>query len=205
MAQQFNWTNTGLSTLASGIDATQTTLTVASGTGSRFPATLFNLVIWNSTDFANPIDASDREIVRCTSRSGDVLTIVRGQEGTSGVTHNTGGKTYSVALPITKAFLDEVPRIPSGTVMVFFQSAPPTGWTQVTTQNDKALRVVSGAGGGAGGSTAFSSAWPAHSHSISTFQVASSAPEVTSSNASVTGTLGAINPQFIDVIVATRD
>jgi hypothetical protein len=44
----------------------------------------------------------------------------------------------------------------SGTTMLFYQAAAPTGWTQVTTQNDKALRVVSGAGGGSGGTTPFS-------------------------------------------------
>lgn len=46
--------------------------------------------------------------------------------------------------------------IPSGTVMLFWQGAAPTGWTQITTQNDKALRVVSGTGGVAGGTNAFS-------------------------------------------------
>ena len=44
---------------------------------------------------------------------------------------------------------------PSGTVMVFYQAAAPTGWAKVTTQNDKALRVVSGSGGGSGGTHAF--------------------------------------------------
>jgi len=38
-----------------------------------------------------------------------------------------------------------------GTVMVFFQSSAPNGWTQVTSNNDAMLRVVSGAGGGSGG------------------------------------------------------
>lgn len=41
--------------------------------------------------------------------------------------------------------------IPTGTVMAFFQEAAPTGWTQVVTENDKLLRVVSGTGGGTGG------------------------------------------------------
>ncbi len=40
----------------------------------------------------------------------------------------------------------------SGTKWPFVQSAAPTGWTQDTSVNDKALRVVSGAGGGTGGS-----------------------------------------------------
>ena len=50
-----------------------------------------------------------------------------------------------------------ITEIPSGTVMVFFQVSAPTGWTQVVTQNDKALRVVSGSGGGTGGTHGLSS------------------------------------------------
>lgn len=45
--------------------------------------------------------------------------------------------------------------IPQSTPMLFLRASAPTGWTQVTTQNDKALRVVSGTGGGAGGTNAF--------------------------------------------------
>lgn len=45
---------------------------------------------------------------------------------------------------------------PSGTKMLFNQSAAPTGWTKQTSVNDSALRVVSGNGGGTGGSVAFS-------------------------------------------------
>ena len=41
--------------------------------------------------------------------------------------------------------------VPTGTVMAFFQAAAPTGWTKVTTHNNKMLRVVSGTGGGSGG------------------------------------------------------
>jgi hypothetical protein len=46
--------------------------------------------------------------------------------------------------------------IPTGTVAPFFQAAAPTGWVQVTTQNNKAVRIVSGAGGGTGGTIPFS-------------------------------------------------
>jgi hypothetical protein len=49
--------------------------------------------------------------------------------------------------------------IPAGTVMAFFQAAAPVGWTQVTTHDNKALRVVSGTGGGSGGSVAFTTAF----------------------------------------------
>jgi len=46
--------------------------------------------------------------------------------------------------------------IPSGTVMLFVQTAAPTGWTKSVTHNDKALRIVSGSVS-SGGNTAFSS------------------------------------------------
>jgi hypothetical protein len=46
--------------------------------------------------------------------------------------------------------------VPSGAVMLFYQASAPLGWTQVTTQNDKALRVVSGSGGVSGGTNPFS-------------------------------------------------
>jgi hypothetical protein len=64
--------------------------------------------------------------------------------------------------------------IPSGSVMMFYQAAAPTGWTQSTVHNDKALRVVNTAGGGSGGSTAFSSAWSniSHSHGYGTLAAA---------------------------------
>ena len=46
---------------------------------------------------------------------------------------------------------------PSGTVTDFFQASAPLNWTQVTTHNNKAIRVVSGTGGGGGGASAFTS------------------------------------------------
>ena len=61
----------------------------------------------------------------------------------------------------------------SGTVLLFYQTSAPTGWSQVMTHNDKALRVVTGTGGGSGGSTAFTSVFASrtvplvnHNHSI---------------------------------------
>ena len=41
--------------------------------------------------------------------------------------------------------------VPQSSVAVFFQSSAPTGWTKSTANNDKALRVVSGAAGGSAG------------------------------------------------------
>ena len=47
---------------------------------------------------------------------------------------------------------------PPTTATIFYQQTPPTNWTKSVTDNDKAIRIVSGSTGGtAHGSTAFSS------------------------------------------------
>jgi len=45
--------------------------------------------------------------------------------------------------------------VAAGTVAPFTQASAPTGWTQVTTFNNTSVRVVSGAGGGSGGTIPF--------------------------------------------------
>jgi hypothetical protein len=77
---------------------------------------------------------------------------------------NTGGLTWTTV--VSEDY------IPDGSVMAFFQANAPTGWTKVTTQNDKMLRVVSGTGGGTGGSAAVSS--PAHNISAAAHTLATS-------------------------------
>ena len=60
--------------------------------------------------------------------------------------------------------------IPSGTVMLFVQTAAPTGWTKSTAHDNKALRVVSGTastGGSVAFTTAFASQTPSGSVSVS--------------------------------------
>jgi len=69
---------------------------------------------------------------------------------------NTGGLTWAEV--VSEDY------IPNGSVMVFFQANAPTGWTKVTTQNDKTLRVVSGTGGGTGGDWAMSAGETTSSH-----------------------------------------
>jgi len=74
--------NNAKTTLASPINATQTTITVAPGTGVLFPSPSsgqgFKVTLVSATS------ASVYEICLCTARSGDTLTVVRAQEGTSG-------------------------------------------------------------------------------------------------------------------------
>jgi hypothetical protein len=69
------------------------------------------------------------------------------------------------------------PSFTSGTKMFFAQPSAPFGWTQVTTYNDYALRLVSGTGAGNGGSTGFSTifntTFAADATTLSTAQIPS--------------------------------
>jgi hypothetical protein len=68
---------------------------------------------------------------------------------------------------VSAAGLQSGVTLASGTVSLFYQSAAPTGWTQVTSLNDYALRLVSSAGGTTGGTTAFSTVFANQTVSIS--------------------------------------
>ena len=85
--------------------------------------------------------------------------------------------------------------VPSGATMLFYQSSAPTGWTQVTSQNNKALRVVSGSGGGTGGSSAFTSAF-AGSRSIS---VSGSGSSSGTTGSSVSGNTGSDGGESVSI------
>jgi len=64
---------------------------------------------------------------------------------------------------------------PSGTAMLFAQTAAPTGWTKSTTHNNKALRVVSGTAS-SGGSVAFTTAFASQAVSGTVSVSASTGP-----------------------------
>lgn len=70
--------------------------------------------------------------------------------------NGTSGLTFPDATNQTTA---ATASIPAGAVTNFANASAPTGWTQVTTYNDYALRIVSGTGAGTGGSVAFTTAF----------------------------------------------
>lgn len=81
------FTNNAATNLASSITSGATSLTVSTGTGSLFPnptAPDYFLVTLIG------ISGTPIEIVKCTARSGDTMTIVRGQEGTTPSAFNGG-------------------------------------------------------------------------------------------------------------------
>lgn len=81
-------TNNAYSTLAAGISASVTAITVAVGHGSRFPT-----VSGSNFFYATLINAANvLEIVKVVGRAGDVLTVIRGQDGTTGTAYLLGDR-----------------------------------------------------------------------------------------------------------------
>ena len=114
--------NFGKATVSAGYDSAATSVVLTTGHGAKLPTEhYYNLVWWNSTDYADPADDPSVEIVRVTNRSTDTLTIVRAQEGTSAANHNTGGKTYKMALCMTKKAFEDL-ALPPGTYAHLYDS-----------------------------------------------------------------------------------
>ena len=145
--------NNAYSTLASGITNVATSITLAAGTGSRFPAA-------GGADYfyATLINTSNQlEVVKVTARSTDTLTVVRGQDGTTARAYSSSDR---IELRVTAALLADIRDsitpadntvttaklvdgnvtlaklaaavqallVPSGAVSPFAGTSEPTGW-----------------------------------------------------------------------------
>ena len=80
--------NNASTTIANSISSTNTTITLATGTGAAFPSPTgdqaFKLSLTDATT------RLQHEITLCTSRTGDVCTVLRGQEGTTAQAWSAG-------------------------------------------------------------------------------------------------------------------
>ncbi len=80
--------NNAFATLAASINSSATSITLTTGQGARFPT-----LSAGDYFYATLIDTSNNlEIVKCTARSTDVLTVVRAQESTTARAYNTGDR-----------------------------------------------------------------------------------------------------------------
>lgn len=104
-------TNNAFATLATGINSSATSITLTTGQGARFPT-----LAGGDYFYATLIDTSNNlEIVKCTARSTDVLTVVRAQETTTARAYNTGDRieiritaaTFTDATALTPAAVSD--------------------------------------------------------------------------------------------------
>jgi hypothetical protein len=97
--------NNAFGTLAASITNSDTSITLTSGQGARFPS-----LGAGDYFYATLIDTSNNlEIVKCTARSTDVLTVTRAQESTTARAYSTGDR---IEIRITaKTFEDAIPTV----------------------------------------------------------------------------------------------
>lgn len=82
-------------TLATAINSSATSLTVATGTGAALLGGI-TLTAGDQFTIAVDVDTINEEIMFVTARTGDVLTVVRGQAGSSAVAHAAGANIQHV-------------------------------------------------------------------------------------------------------------
>lgn len=88
MANSFLWTNNAISAIAASISNVATSVTLTTGSGALFPNPGANQQF--AMTFTDAATGLLNEIVYCTSRTGDVLTIVRAQESTTALAWSAG-------------------------------------------------------------------------------------------------------------------
>lgn len=123
------------------------------------------------TDYSAGTSALATGLIKSTTSTGALSIAVSGTDyapATSGASILSGSGsggfsnvTIGTGLSFSGGTLSNTVTSPfaAGTAIIFAQAAAPTGWTQSTTHNNKALRLVSGTGGGSGGSVAFTTAF----------------------------------------------
>ena len=118
-------------------------------------------------------------------------SVLGGVKGLTNLTIDAAGNLSLSAANVNSALgytpSDAAKVFPSGTSMIFKQTAAPTGWTKSTALDDAALRVVSGTAG-SGGSVGFTAAFASQAVSGT---VANTTATGTISSTTDTGTVGA--------------
>lgn len=120
---------------------------VAIGPGSMVPKTPGELGL-------STVTALNAEAAARTAADGAEVT-ARNAAITAAVAVETANRTSAIAAVI-----------PAGTRIIFAQAAPPAGFTLVTTETDRMLRLVNSTGGGIGGSHSpiLMNVVPSHTH-----------------------------------------
>lgn len=104
--------NNASSTLASAISNVSLTCTLSAGSGALFPSPGANQYFLMT--FVDAATQTLREIVQCTARSGDTLTIVRAQEGTTALAWNANDLAVNMITAGTLQTYSQISQVQAG-------------------------------------------------------------------------------------------
>jgi hypothetical protein len=146
------------------------TVKVSGQTGVAVPANRSFLLYNNGTDVVNALNGISPVSGGTGTNTLTAESVLIGN-GAAAVKFVAPGTAGNVLTSNGSAWTSGAAEsFPSGTVMLFGQTAAPTGFTKLTDQDNAALRVVSGTastGGSVNFSTAFASQTPSGSVSVS--------------------------------------
>lgn len=126
MTTTYLFANNASSDLAAPISSSDTTLSVTAGTGVRFPNPAVGQAF--TVTLNDQATGDIYEIMLCTGRTGDVLTVVRAQEGTSAQSWTAGDFVANF--------------ITAGTATIFVQGG---ALGTMSSQNANAVAIIGGA------------------------------------------------------------
>lgn len=114
------FTNNAVATLAAGVSTSSTAISLTPGAGAIFPILLpgdwFPVTVLDST--------GTLELMRCTARSGDVLTVERAQEGTQARAFYAGARVEHRMTAHAIEFIS----LPVGVMLPWSLNFEPAGW-----------------------------------------------------------------------------
>lgn len=96
--------------VSGGIDGSSTTLSLVDASSFSTPVEGYSIVVFDEA-FRSSAEDPSVEIMRATGKSGNDLTVVRGQEGTAAVAHQAVGQSYKCFHGPTKKSADDIAKI----------------------------------------------------------------------------------------------
>jgi hypothetical protein len=112
--------NQAQTTLALPVAPTDTTIYVAAGTGAYFPAPSANQAV--TLTIVNATNSLVVEIISCTHITGDALTVIRGQEGTTAQTWAAGNFVTNLMTAGTASSFAQLYGLQNGLYSASFQN-----------------------------------------------------------------------------------
>ena len=143
-------------TVSTGYNNTATSIVLATGQGAELPdpsGDNYNLVWWDSTNYNDPADDPNVEIVRVTAKSTDTLTITRNQESSGASNKNNADATYKMILATTaKTITDLIADVEKAATVIVGKSGHVDYLTTDYGSDDACIQAavdyVEGLGGG---------------------------------------------------------
>jgi hypothetical protein len=136
-------------TVSAGYGAADTLIVLATGQGAKLPdpaSGQYNLVWWNATDYTDPADDPNVEIVRVTALSSDTITITRAQEGTTATQKQNVNKIYKMMLGLTAKMIIDIGNSSSIGTLIDNEvvSGSGTSWTLANTPISGSVKLYAG-------------------------------------------------------------